>query len=187
MTEAQARELGRLVKQARRSRGLSLRELDELTGVSYGWLSRLEGGLMTRASTEQTDARWPRRSALHRADRPDHPRTGLRATYRRSAPTFARSTTSAPRRSAQIEELFDQIRRNRREHPEGTAVMLARRVPDPSGPQRTRLVQRLRVLDPAWSIVRREARWIAERQAKAPARRCRHHHAAGARADRYRA
>jgi Zn-dependent peptidase ImmA (M78 family) len=35
-----------------------------------------------------------------------------------------------------------------------------------SGPQTTRLVKRLRALSPAWSISRREARWIAERQAK---------------------
>jgi Zn-dependent peptidase ImmA (M78 family) len=35
-----------------------------------------------------------------------------------------------------------------------------------SGPQTTRLVKRLRALSPAWSISRREARWIAEQQAK---------------------
>ncbi len=35
-----------------------------------------------------------------------------------------------------------------------------------TGPQTTRLVQRLRVLSPAWSISRREARWIAEQQAR---------------------
>jgi Zn-dependent peptidase ImmA (M78 family) len=35
-----------------------------------------------------------------------------------------------------------------------------------SGPHTTRLVKRLRALSPAWSISRREARWIAERQAK---------------------
>lgn len=34
------------------------------------------------------------------------------------------------------------------------------------GPQTTRLVKRLRALSPAWSISRREARWIAEQQAK---------------------
>ena len=46
MTEVQARELGRLFKQARRTRNLSLRALDEMSGVSYGWLSRLERGQM---------------------------------------------------------------------------------------------------------------------------------------------
>jgi Zn-dependent peptidase ImmA (M78 family) len=35
-----------------------------------------------------------------------------------------------------------------------------------SGPQTTRLVKRLRALSPAWSISRKEARWIAEQQAK---------------------
>jgi Zn-dependent peptidase ImmA (M78 family) len=35
-----------------------------------------------------------------------------------------------------------------------------------TGPHTTRLVKRLRALSPAWSISRREARWIAERQAK---------------------
>ncbi len=35
-----------------------------------------------------------------------------------------------------------------------------------TGPQTTRLVRRLRALTPAWRISRREARWIAERQAK---------------------
>jgi Zn-dependent peptidase ImmA (M78 family) len=34
------------------------------------------------------------------------------------------------------------------------------------GPQPTRLVKRLRALSPAWSISRREAHWIAERQAR---------------------
>jgi Zn-dependent peptidase ImmA (M78 family) len=35
-----------------------------------------------------------------------------------------------------------------------------------SGPQTTRLVKRLRALSPPWSISQREARWIADRQAK---------------------
>jgi Zn-dependent peptidase ImmA (M78 family) len=35
-----------------------------------------------------------------------------------------------------------------------------------SGPQTTRLIKRLRALSPAWSITRREARWVAEQQAK---------------------
>jgi Zn-dependent peptidase ImmA (M78 family) len=37
---------------------------------------------------------------------------------------------------------------------------------DATGPQTTRLVRRLRALTPAWRISRREARWIAEQQAK---------------------
>jgi hypothetical protein len=35
-----------------------------------------------------------------------------------------------------------------------------------TGPETTRLVRRLRALTPAWRISRREARWIAEQQAK---------------------
>jgi Zn-dependent peptidase ImmA (M78 family) len=35
-----------------------------------------------------------------------------------------------------------------------------------TGPQAPRLVQRLRALTPAWSISHREARWVAEQQAK---------------------
>jgi IrrE N-terminal-like domain len=35
-----------------------------------------------------------------------------------------------------------------------------------AGPRSTRLLQRLRAMTPAWSITRREARWIAERQAR---------------------
>ena len=35
-----------------------------------------------------------------------------------------------------------------------------------TGPRETRLVKRLRALSPAWSVSRREARWIAEQQAR---------------------
>jgi hypothetical protein len=35
-----------------------------------------------------------------------------------------------------------------------------------SGSQTTRLVKRMRTLSPPWSISHREARWIAERQAR---------------------
>lgn len=35
-----------------------------------------------------------------------------------------------------------------------------------SGPRQTRLVKRLRALSPPWAISRREAHWIAERQAR---------------------
>lgn len=35
-----------------------------------------------------------------------------------------------------------------------------------TGPRSTRLLRRLRAMTPAWSITRREARWIAERQAR---------------------
>jgi Zn-dependent peptidase ImmA (M78 family) len=35
-----------------------------------------------------------------------------------------------------------------------------------TGPKPPRLIQRLRALTPAWSVTRREARWVAEQQAK---------------------
>ena len=118
MTEVQARELGRLVKQARRTRKLSLRALDELTGVSYGWLSRLERGQMIApAPSKLTKVAEALSIAPERIDRitrgrisRDLPpiRTYFRAKYQLT-----------PREITQIEEVFDQIRRNRREHPDG--------------------------------------------------------------------
>jgi Zn-dependent peptidase ImmA (M78 family) len=35
-----------------------------------------------------------------------------------------------------------------------------------TGPKAPRLIQRLRALTPAWAVTRREARWVAEQQAK---------------------
>jgi transcriptional regulator with XRE-family HTH domain len=112
MTQVQARELGRLVKQARRSRKLSLRALDELTGVSYGWLRRLEHGQMSKpAPSKLTKVAEALSIPPERIDRitrgqvsRDLPtiRTYLRAKYQLK-----------PHEIAQIEELFDQIRRQR--------------------------------------------------------------------------
>jgi len=118
MTEVQARELGRLIKQARRSRKLSLRALDELTGASYGWLARLERGLMLApAPSKLTRVAEALSIAPERIDRitrgrisRDLPpiRTYFRAKYQLT-----------PHEITQIEEVFDQIRRGRREHPDG--------------------------------------------------------------------
>jgi transcriptional regulator with XRE-family HTH domain len=118
MTEVQARELGRLVKQARRARRLSLRGLDELTGASYGWLSRLERGHMTApAPSKLTKVAEVLGIAPERIDRitrgkvsSDLPaiRTYFRTKYRLN-----------PKEITQIEEVFDQIRRSRRDHPDG--------------------------------------------------------------------
>lgn len=44
MTEAQARQVGRLVARARDARGLSLRAVAETADISYSWLTRLERG-----------------------------------------------------------------------------------------------------------------------------------------------
>jgi transcriptional regulator with XRE-family HTH domain len=118
MTEVQARELGRLVKQARRARKLSLRALDELTGASYGWLSRLERGQMTApAPSKLTKVAEVLDIPPERIDRitrgkvsSDLPaiRTYFRTKYKLN-----------PQEITQIEEVFDQIRRGRHEHQDG--------------------------------------------------------------------
>jgi transcriptional regulator with XRE-family HTH domain len=120
MTEVQARELGRLFKQARRSKKLSLRGLDELSGVSYGWLSRLERGLMIApAPSKLTKVAEVLGIAPERIDlitrgrvSRDLPpiRTYFRAKYQLT-----------PEEIRQIEELFDRIRRDRPDPSEGIA------------------------------------------------------------------
>jgi transcriptional regulator with XRE-family HTH domain len=112
MTEVQARELGRLFKQARRARKLSLRSLDELSGASYGWLTRLERGqMMAPAPSKLTKVAEVLGIPPERIDRitrgqvsRDLPpiRTYFRAKYQLT-----------PQEITQIEELFDRIRRQR--------------------------------------------------------------------------
>jgi transcriptional regulator with XRE-family HTH domain len=114
MTEAQVRELGRLFKQARRSKKLSLRALDELSGVTYGWLTRLEHGrMMAPAPSKLTKVAEVLGIPPERIDRitrgqvsRDLPpiRTYFRAKYQLT-----------PKEITQIEELFDQMRRDRRD------------------------------------------------------------------------
>ncbi len=115
MTEVQARELGRLVKRARSAQGLTLRALDELTGVSYGWLGMLERGKITKpAPSKLTKVAEALDIPMERIDRmtrgkvsSDLPaiRTYFRTKYKLD-----------PQEIRQIEEVFDLIRRNRREH-----------------------------------------------------------------------
>lgn len=115
MTEVQARELGRLIKRTRRARKLSLRELDELTGASYGWLSRLERGNMTApAPSKLTAVAEALGIPMERIDRmtrgkisSDLPaiRTYFRTKYKLT-----------PQEITQIEEVFDRIRREHRGH-----------------------------------------------------------------------
>lgn len=117
MTEEQARQLGRLVKRARKQRGLSLREVDEQSAASYHWLSRLERGLMKApAPTKLTDVARVLGIAPERIDRitrgqisSDLPpiRTYLRAKYQ--------LTTEETQK---LEEIFDRIRRERRDNEE---------------------------------------------------------------------
>jgi len=118
MTEVQARELGRLIKQARRTRKLSLRALDELTGASYGWLARLERGVMLApAPSKLTRVAEALGIAPERIDRI------TRGRISRDLPTirtyFRAKYKLNPEEITQIEEVFDQIRRSRREHPNG--------------------------------------------------------------------
>lgn len=121
MTDVQARELGRLIKQARRSRKLSLRALDELTGASYGWLSRLEHGRMSApAPSKLTNVAEALGIPPERIDRitrgkvsSDLPaiRTYFRTKYKLD-----------PQEITQIEELFDRIRRERHDHHAGGEI-----------------------------------------------------------------
>jgi transcriptional regulator with XRE-family HTH domain len=118
MTEVQARELGRLVKQARRAHGLSLRALDELTGVSYGWLSRLERAQMIApAPSKLTKVAEVLGIAPERIDRIT--RGGISRDLPPIRTYFRAKYKLTPREITQIEEVFDQIRRSRREHQDG--------------------------------------------------------------------
>jgi transcriptional regulator with XRE-family HTH domain len=120
MTEVQARELGRLFKQARRSKKLSLRAVDELSGVTYGWLARLERGKMKAPPpsklTKVADVLGIPPERIDRITRGQVSgelppiRTYFRAKYQLT-----------PQEITQIEELFDQIRRDRHNTSEGTA------------------------------------------------------------------
>jgi|SRR5579863_10309282 len=111
MTQVQARELGRIVKQARSAHKLSLRELDELTGASYGWLARLERGKMIAPApsklTKVADVLGIPPERIDRITRGriarELPpiRTYFRAKYKLS-----------PQEITRIEAVFDDIRHN---------------------------------------------------------------------------
>ncbi len=119
MTDVQARELGRLFKQARRSHKLSLRALDELAGVSYGWLARLERGQMrTPAPSKMTKVAEVLGIAPERIDRISRGRVSRELPPIRTY--FRAKYQLTPPEITQIEELFDQIRRDRPSPPQGT-------------------------------------------------------------------
>jgi transcriptional regulator with XRE-family HTH domain len=110
MTEAQAKQLGRLVKRARKERKLSLRDVDERSSVSDHWLSRLERGLMKYpAANKLTDAARVLGIPPERIDQITRGqvssslppiRTYFRAKYRLRTEQIQ-----------QIEEVFDRVRR----------------------------------------------------------------------------
>ncbi len=53
MTEAQAQRLGQLILRARTRRGWSLATLQEHTGISDGWLNRVERGVYLQPAPER--------------------------------------------------------------------------------------------------------------------------------------
>ncbi len=115
MTAVQARELGRLIRRTRRSRGLTLRALDELTGASYGWLARLERGVMTSpAPSKLTAVAEVLDIPMERIDRMTR---GKVASSLPAIRTYFRTKYKLdPEEIRQIEDVFDRIRRDRREH-----------------------------------------------------------------------
>ncbi len=119
MTEEEARQLGRLVKQARRVRGLTLRQLDELTGVSYTWLGRLERGWMPApAPSKLTKVADVLNLPPERIDRI------MRGQVSRDLPAirtyFRTKYQLTPKEIARIEGVFDQIQRSHHQS-EGTS------------------------------------------------------------------
>jgi transcriptional regulator with XRE-family HTH domain len=120
MTEVQARELGRLFKRTRRARHISLRELDELTGASYGWLSRLEHGKMTTPAPSKLTA--VAEVLGIPPERIDRITRGKVSSDLPAIRTYFRTKYKLdPQEIRQIEEVFDQIRRDRPHMTEGTA------------------------------------------------------------------
>ncbi|MGA2454252.1 MAG: helix-turn-helix transcriptional regulator [Solirubrobacteraceae bacterium] len=53
MNDAQAARLGRLLAQARRKKGLTLRAVAEVADVSHLWLSRVEQGFFNQPAPER--------------------------------------------------------------------------------------------------------------------------------------
>lgn len=53
MTEIQARQLGHVLSKARQKKGLSLRDVEDLTGIQYTWIARLEHGDFAAPASER--------------------------------------------------------------------------------------------------------------------------------------
>src|ERR1700722_9510482 len=118
-----------------------------------------------RTSTEQADQ--GRGSTRDRpgADRPDHPRPGI--TRLAGDPHLLPREVSADAAGDHADRgaVRSDSPRPSRPQRRNRRLMDVGRV-DVTGPQTTRMVRRLRALSPSWSISRREARWVAERQAR---------------------
>jgi len=115
MTEEKARQLGRLVKQARRAHGLTLRDLDGLTGVSYAWLGKLEGGrIPAPAPSKLTKVAEVLDLPPERIDQI------MRGQVSRDLPpirTYFRAKYNLkPEEIREIEGVFDRIQRSHHDH-----------------------------------------------------------------------
>ncbi len=114
MTEGEARKLGRLLAKARRRKGLTLRGLDDLTGVSYAWIGRMEAGEFSAPApsklTRVAEALEVPLEEIDRITRGDVSKglPGMR-TY------FRTKYQLSPAEIAQIEDRFEQVRRARRD------------------------------------------------------------------------
>ena len=53
MKQTQARVLGRLLAEARKQKQLSLRDVQEATGIPFTWIARTEQGHYTRPAPER--------------------------------------------------------------------------------------------------------------------------------------
>lgn len=53
MTQRQAQHLGRLVQKARQAKGLTLRDIEDQTGISFAWVYQLERGTYQQPAPER--------------------------------------------------------------------------------------------------------------------------------------
>ncbi len=112
MKQTQKRVLGRLLAEARKQKQLSLRDVQEATGIPFTWIARTEQGHYTRPAPERltrlaellgVDARvMDEATSGEMAGQLPQPRTYFRAKYNLSASEIAR-----------LEEVLAQVRRER--------------------------------------------------------------------------
>lgn len=112
MKHTHARRLGRMLKAAREKKGLSLRDVEQLTGISFSWISRTELGHYSRPApdrmTKLAEVLAIDAHVLDELTSGDiagllpQPRTYLRAKYQLSAEEIAR-----------VEQVIAQVRQER--------------------------------------------------------------------------
>lgn len=113
MNKEEAWQLGRLFKRTRRTRGLSLREVDHQSTASYHWLSRLERGTMkSPAASKLTSVAGVIGVPLDQVDRITRGQLSRELPPIRTYFSVKYHLTTDEIR--QVEEVFDRIRRNRR-------------------------------------------------------------------------